>query len=227
MKKKNLEKLLRINLQLFADGDDNNSSGGDNSGDNGNNGSADHDADDKHGEKTFTQSEVSGMMAKEKNEGKRSILKALGFKSEDEAKEAIEKYNKYLEDQKSEADKQKEALDKANNEKTEAEKRAKAAENKVACYNSGINPEYIDDVLAIASVKVSDDKDLETVLKEMKEDKKYESFFGKENSSKHGTGSNAGHSSNDNDNNNDLGKRLAEQRKNSMSATVKSNYFND
>jgi hypothetical protein len=228
MKKENLEKLLRTNLQLFADGDDNNSSGGDNGGDNGNNGSADHDADAKHGEKTFTQSEVSGMMAKEKNEGKRSVLKALGFKSEDEAKEAIEKYNKYLEDQKSDADKQKEALDKANNEKSEAEKRAIAAENKVACYNSGINPEYIDDVLAIASNKVSDDKDLETVLKEMKEDKKYESFFGKTSSgSNHGTGSNAGHSGNNEDDKNDLGKRLAEQRKNSMSAINKSNYFND
>ena len=226
MKRKNEEQLLHYDLQLFAEGDE--SSGADNNNDNADN-SADHDADDKHGSKTFTQSQVSSMMAKEKKEGKRSILKALGFESEEDAKKAIEGYNKYLEDQKTEADKQKEAIDKANSERTEALKRAKAAENKVACYDSGINSEYIDDVLAIASTKVSDEKDLVEVLKEMKEDKKYENFFVKDSSSgsKHGTGSNAGHSGSDNDETNDLGKRLAEQRKNSMSATAKSNYFND
>lgn len=64
----------------------------------------------------------------------------------------------------------------------------------------------------------------------MKEDKKYESFFEKDSSSgsKHGTGSNPGHSGNDNDDNkNGLGKRLAEQRKSSTVAAGKSNYFND
>lgn len=225
MKTKNLKKLLNYDLQLFADGDDSGSNDGDNNGNN--NDDVDHDTDDQNrGEKTFTQSEVSNMMAKEKNEGKRSVLKALGFKSENDAKEAIEKYNKYLEDQKSEADKQKEALDKANNEKDEAIKRAKNAEDKVACYAIGINPECVDDVLAIASTKVSDEKDLETVLKEMKEDKKYGSFFVKESSgSKHGTGSNAGHSGNE-DKEENLGKRLAEARKASTNKT-KSNYFND
>ena len=229
MKKKNEEKLLKFDLQLFAEGDDTGSDNGDNNDNN--NDDANHGADDQNrGGKTFTQSEVSNMMAKEKKEGKRAILKALGFESEDDAKKALEDYNKYLETQKSESEKQKEALDKANNEKIEALNRAKAAENKVACYNSGIATEYIDDVLAIASTKVSDEKDLVEVLKEMKEDKKYESFFEKDSSSgsKHGTGSNPGHSGNDNDDNkNGLGTRLAEQRKSSIAAAGKSNYFND
>lgn len=225
MKKKNEEKLLRYDLQLFAEGDD---AGSDN-GDNGNNDDVNHGTDDQNrGDKTFTQSEVSNMMAKEKKEGKRAVLKALGFESEDDAKKAIEKYNEYLETQKTESEKQKEALDKANSEKNEALNRAKAAENKVACYNSGIATEYIEDVLAIASTKVSDEKDLTEVLKEMKEDKKYESFFAKDSSSsKHGTGSNPGHSGSENEDKNDLGKRLAEQRKNSVGAIAKSNYFND
>lgn len=227
MKKKNEEKLLNFDLQLFAEGDEAGSDKGNNN--DGNNNDVDHDTDENHGGKTFTQSEVSNMMAKEKKEGKRAILKALGFESEDDAKKAMEDYNKYLETQKSESEKQKEAIDKANNEKIEALNRAKAAENKVACYNSGIAAEYIDDVLAIASTKVSDEKDLVEVLKEMKEDKKYESFFEKDSSSgsKHGTGSNPGHSGNGDDDKNDLGKRLAEQRKNSVGAATKSNYFND
>jgi len=226
MKQQNEKELLKLRLQLFADDD---STGGEDGNNGGNNDNADPGAEDKQGGKTFTQSEVSNMMTREKNEGKRSVLKALGFKSEDEAKEAIEKYNKYLEDQKSESEKQAEALNKANDEKAEAIKRAKAAEDKVACYNSGIESEYIDDVLAIASTKVSDEKDLVAVLKEMKEDKKYESFFVKDSSSgsKHGTGSNPGHGGSDNDGKDDLGKRLAEQRMNSTAAIAKSNYFND
>lgn len=230
MKNKNLKKLLGYDLQLFAD------DSGNESGDAGNNGGSDqgsdnndanHGADENHGSKTFTQEQVSGMMAKEKNEGKRSILKSLGFKSEEDAKEAIKKYNEYLEAQKTEAEKQQEALNKANSEKDDALNRAKVAENKIACFNAGINPDCIDDVLAIASTKVTDEKDLDTVLKEMKEDKKYESFFGSGNSSNHGTGSNAGHSNSGSDGNGeDYAKKLAEKYK-VNSANKKSSFFND
>ena len=231
MKNKNLKKLLGYDLQLFAEGDS-----GNDSGDAGNNGGSDqgsdnndanHGADENHGSKTFTQEQVTGMMAKEKNEGKRSILKSLGFKSEEDAKEAIKKYNEYLETQKTEAEKQQEALVKANNEKLDALNRAKVAENKVACFNAGINTDCIDDVLAIASTKVTDEKDLDAVLKEMKEDKKYESFFGSGNSSNHGTGSNAGHSNNGSEGNGeDYAKKLAEKYK-VNSAKTKSSFFND
>lgn len=223
MKNKNLKELLNYDLQLFAD--EGSSEGNSGSDQGSNDGNADPDAKDEQGEKTFTQSEVSGMMAKEKNEGRRSVLKSLGFKSEEEAKDAIKKYNEYLESQKSENEKQQEALNKANGEKDDALKRAQIAENKVACYNAGINADFLDDVLAIASTKVTDDKDLETVLKEMKEDKKYESFFGKENSS-HGTGSNAGHSGNGNEGkDSDYAKKLAERFK--PAANQKSSFFND
>lgn len=231
MKNKNLKKLLGYDLQLFAEGDSGNESG--DAGNNGgsdqesNNNDANHGADENHGSKTFTQEQVSGMMAKEKNEGKRSILKSLGFKSEEDAKEAIKKYNEYLETQKTEAEKQQEALNKANSEKDDALNRAKVAENKIACFNAGINTDCIDDVLAIASTKVTDEKDLDAVLKEMKEDKKYESFFGSGNSSNHGTGSNAGHSNNGSDGNGeDYAKKLAEKYK-VNSAKTKSSFFND
>lgn len=226
MKNQNLKKLLNYDLQFFADEASGNDSGTDaGASDQSNNENANHVANDDHG-KTFSQSEVSGMMAKEKNEGKRSILKSLGFKSEEEAKDAIKKYNEYLEAQKTEAEKQKEALDKANNEKLDALNRAKLAENKVACFSAGINSDCIEDVLAIASTKVTEEKDLDAVLKEMKDDKKYESFFVKENSS-HGTGSNAGHSTGNSDNSGeDYAKKLAERYK-TASASKKSSFFND
>jgi len=208
------EKMFPLNLQFFAD--DSNNEGSKNE---------DQNSNDNSGEKTFTQSEVNNMMAKEKNEGKRSVLKSLGFKTEDEAKDVIAKYNEFIESKKTDDDKAKEALKKLKDESAEALKRASIAENKLACFALGISGEYIDDVLAIASNKVTDDKNLETVLKEMKDDKKYESFFIQENNNSGGTGSNAGHSgSSSNEKKESYGERLGKQ---AVKNNVKSSYFND
>lgn len=221
------QKMFPLDLQFFAEED--NQSGNEGNGNEGN-GNDDQTSNGNSGEKTFTQTEVSNMMAKEKNEGKRSILKSLGFKTEDEAKEAITKYNELVESKKTEDQKAKEALKKIQDDSAEAIKRATIAENKLACFALGIGKEYVDDVLAIASNKVTEDKDLETVLKEMKDDKKYESFFIKENSGSDssnnsgGTGSNAGHSGNQGGKKESFGERLAKQNK---PANVKSSFFND
>lgn len=225
MKKKNMP----LNLQFFAEGGD--SEGNDNSGNEGNEGKDGGENNDQtkgnSGEKTFTQAEVSAMMAKEKNEGKRSVLKSLGYKSEEDVKNALDEYNKYLESKKTEDEKTKEKLDKANTDKKEAIDRATVAESKLACFEAGVNKEYIDDVMAIALTKVTDDKDLSTVIKEMKEDKKYESFFveGSSSGSK-GTGGNPGHSSSgDGGKDGGLGKRLAEKQM--QNKQQKSSFFDD
>lgn len=227
MKRTNLEKLpLKMNLQFFAEGgDDSNEAKGTEDSNQGNeNKNEDQNSNENSGEKTFTQTEVSSMMAKEKNEGKRSILKTLGFKNEKEAEEAIKKYNEYLESQKTQEEKSKELLDQATSEKDEALKRAQLAEDKLTCYALGIGSEYIDDVIAIASSKVTEDKDLETVLKEMKEDKKYASFFGASNSHD-GTGNDPGHSGKQDNKEEGIGKRLAEKAKSNKNA--KSSYFDN
>lgn len=212
-------KLLPYDLQFFAeDNDSSNDQGGEK-------GNEDQNSNDNSGEKTFTQSEVNSMMAKEKNEGKRSILKSLGFKNEDEAKKSIEEYAKYLESKKTREEKDKELIDNANREKDEALQRAIKAESKLACYALGISSEYVDDVLAIASSKVTDEKSLDDVLNEMKNDEKYSNFFSAQEKKEKGTGSNAGHSSNNHANDDDYGKRLAEKANANVSA--KSSFFND
>ena len=225
---------LPYNLQLFAEPSDGGSDNSNNSN-NGSNGNSDDNGDggngnqdqNKTGEKIFTQSEVSAMMAKEKNEGKRAILKSLGFKDEEGAKKSIEEYNKYLESKKTDDEKKAEALKAAKSEKDEAIKRAMEAESKLACYNAGVSKDYIDDVILIASSKVSEDKTLDKVLEEMKKDKKYESFFGKvASSASEGTGSNVGHSSSNNGSSDEgIGKRLAERNKSNQNK--KSSFFND
>ena len=224
--------LLPFNLQLFGNANDDQggtNTSGDNGGTDNNNGGEGNgnQGQNNSGEKTFTQTEVNNMMAKEKNEGKRAILKSLGFKDEEEAKKTMEDYNKYLESKKTDDEKKAEALKLAKSEKDEAVKRAMNAENKLACYNAGVSKDYIDDVMLIASSKITDEKDLDKVLEEMKKDKKYSNFFG-ENSSANagGTGSNAGHSSSNNNGKDEgIGKRLAE--KNKTNQNKKSSFFND
>ena len=48
--------------------------------------------------------------------------------------------------------------------------RAAAAEAKLACVTAGVQKDSIDDVLAIAAAKVTDDKNLDAVLEEMKKE---------------------------------------------------------
>ncbi|MBO7695436.1 MAG: hypothetical protein J6T10_22655 [Methanobrevibacter sp.] len=199
MKNEEIKTMLPLNLQFFAEDD----------GGNGN-GNEDQTLEKENsGEKTFTQSQVSTMMAKEKNEGRRSILKLLGFSNEEEAKSAIAAYNAFVNSQKDDKEKNADDVKKANEEKSASEARAIAAENKLVCFENGVNKEYIDDVLAIAALKISDEKDLEHVLKDMKKDNKYSSFFTSGKESSNGTGVNPGHQGGrSSDKQGELGKRL-------------------
>lgn len=177
--KKKFNEVLPLNLQFFAekDIDDNNASGAENQGDDGGDGGDDN-TDDKPASKTFTQDEVNAMMTREKKEGRKSMLKQLGFKSESEAKQAIALYTALVDSQKSEEQKKDEANKGLENAKTEAEKRAEAAEDKLACVIAGVSKDSIDDVLAIAKLKVTEEKNLDKVLAEMKNESRYQTFFG-------------------------------------------------
>ena len=96
MKNKELEARLPLNLQFFAGSDDDK----DEEGKEGTEGSAGGESDDNDeggSEKTFTQSEVSAMMTREKKEGRKALLKQLGFKTESEAKQAMALYNALME----------------------------------------------------------------------------------------------------------------------------------
>lgn len=55
--------------------------------------------------RTFTQEEVNAIMAKEKGQGERSVLKMFGLKDKDEAQEFAQKIKLWQESQQSEADK--------------------------------------------------------------------------------------------------------------------------
>lgn len=205
MKNEVVKKMLPLNLQFFADEnpepdvDENND--------------PDVNENPEPDVRTFTQDEVNSLLASTKREAKKNVLSSLGFKSEAEAKNSISMLNKLLDEESTD--------NPENNQESENEKRALAAESKLTCLLAGVDKDSIDDVIAIANKKVTQEKDLSKVLEEMKEEKRYSSFFCDDNK---GTGSDPGHSGNTDDNSDSYGKRIASMNKPS-SSNGKSNFF--
>ena len=193
------DELMKMNLQFFAEPDGNGGGGTDDAGSGtGNEGGADGGSqgnqsnpagDGKTGEttKTFTQAELSAVAANEKKQGKQSIMNLFGVKDEKEAKEQAEAFKKWQESQKDLETKLKDSQTSLN----EANTKAAAAENKLTLMMAGVNKDSIDDALAIAALKVTDDKDLNAVIEDMKKEPKYKGFFTTNGSS--GTGNPDGH----------------------------------
>lgn len=133
--------------------------------------------------KTFTQAELNAIATKEKSQGKASILKMFGIKDEKVAKEQAEAFKKWQAEQQTIQDK----LNTSQTELRDAEARAELAELKLSCIVAGVNKESIDDILAIAATKVTDDKTIDKVLEEMKKETKYVGFFTTPSTSSTGT----------------------------------------
>jgi hypothetical protein len=226
---------MNYDLQFFAsdknDDDKDNDDANDNDNDNDDSGDDDNDDSDKGGnensDKKFTQDDMTKLATKEKKQGRRSAFREMGFKDELDAKKQLDAFHEWQKSQLSEDEKHQQELDTANTATSEAEKRAKEAEEKLAVVIAGVRKDSIDDVLAIARGKVTDDKSLDDVLSAMKKEDKYKSFFVSEDSgsgTNKGTGSGLGHKKNTKKEDN-LGARLAKQQM-SGRANKKSSYFN-
>ena len=198
-----------------SDSGNNNPNNADNNSDNSNNDNTDLNNQNQDQGKTFTQAEVNRMMKAEKESGRRSILKELGVEDVKGTKEALEKYQKYLDSQKSDLEKANENLNETQAKLTSAENRANKAEfclKAIAEFEA--NPKSVDDLVAIAMTKVTDDKDIATVLKEMKENEAYNGFFTKSSSSSgsSGTGNPLPKGKSNNNGSESYGARLAQQK---------------
>ena len=245
MKNRTIENMLgntlprmATNLQFFAsggdqnrddDGDDHNDNGDDDSdGDDHDDDSDEGDKDSKDNEKKFTQADMTATAAKEKKQGRAAAFREMGFKSEKEAKAQLEAFRKYQESQLTPEQKTAARIQQANDDKSDAEKRAEAAENKLAAIQAGVKKDAVDDAVAIAMMKVEDGKSLEDVLGEMKTQPRYKGFFDgsdeDNNGGKGGTGTSVRHKSSKRDEDG-IGKRLGQAQVNGNGATKKSSYF--
>ena len=240
MKNRTIEELLEnrtmlMNLQHFAEpSDQDKDDDQDGNGDDDDSDGDDHDDDSdgeggKDNEKKFTQAEMTATAAKEKKQGRAAAFREMGFKSEKEAKAQLEAFRKYQESQLTPEQKTAAQIQQANDDKSEAEKRAEAAENKLAAIQAGVKKDAVDDAVAIAMMKVEDGKSLEDVLGEMKTQPRYKGFFDgsddeDDNGGKGGTGTSVRHKSSKKDEDG-IGKRLGQAQANGNAASKKSSFF--
>ena len=245
MKNKTIENMLEntlprmaTNLQYFAssgdqdrdEGDDQNDNEDDDSdGDDHDDDSDEGDKDSKDNEKKFTQAEMTATAAKEKKQGRAAAFREMGFKSEKEAKAQLEAFRKYQESQLTPEQKTAAQIKQANDDKSDAEKRAEAAENKLAAIQAGVKKDAVDDAVAIAMMKVEDGKSLDDVLGEMKTQPRYKGFFDgsddeDDKGGKGGTGTSVRHKSSKKDEDG-IGKRLGQAQVNGNAMSKKSSFF--
>lgn len=200
--------------------DDNNNNGG-NEDTNGDSGNQSGDNGNKN-EKTFTQAEVNRMMANEKKQGMNSVLKKLGFKDVNAASEFVSKYKS--QDDSSKTDEQRKA--EADERVSEAENRATIAEAKAEAMILGAKPEFVDDVITLAMSRITDEKDdFKEIIGSIKT--RYPNLFAGDadennKAGQKGTGGNPGKGAKGKGNEDSLGSRLANARRQNI---VKSSYF--
>lgn len=174
-------------------------------------------------EKTFTQEQVNSMIAAEKRKNLSSVYKGLGFESEEAAKQFVEKYKQEEEKNKTDLVKAQEAQKKAEEEKAAEAAKAQDLQYRFDAIAEGADAKSAADVVVLAKVKMSDDKDFATALKEVKE--QYPAMFGQTDPSGGGTGG-GGTSPRKKLSSGDvsgIGERLAKQHKENNS--VKKNEF--
>lgn len=172
--------------------------------------------------KSFSQDELNALLKKEKTKAQRDLLKELGAKDTKSAKESLTKYQEYLNTQKTELELEKEKTTTEATKTAEAEARAAKAEAKVLLLSENADPKLLDDLLTLAMAKVTDDKDLEAVVKEMKT--QYPNFFeGSDGGSgDKGTGGGSGYRKKDpGKDKTTMGQRLAASR----TTSAKNDYF--
>lgn len=151
-------------------GNDGNSAEDNSSQNEGNNEGDNEDNSDDNDKLPKTMEELQRLMKKEKQSGRKAILKALGVKTVDEALAIIAKGSNGDDNQGSESN---------DNEVTIANERAINAERKFSLINLGCPKENIDDVLVFINAKVGmecDIDDFEIAVDEFS--KKYPLLFG-------------------------------------------------
>lgn len=125
------------------------------------------------GEKSFTQSQVSSMMAKEKRQGRESVYKELGIDVNDS--KMVELIKNFIGSQKTSEQAQQEEAAAAAAKIAEAEHKAYIAEVKVEAMKLGVSPEYVDDAVTLSLAKKTDDSDIKSIVAELKS--KYPMWF--------------------------------------------------
>lgn len=169
--------------------------------------------------KTFTQDQVSAMMANEKRTARNALLKELGYEVKEGAKAAdiVKTVKGILDAGKTQQQLDQEARTKAEEDKTAAETKVSQLQAQVDVMKAGVKPDYVEDAITMLLPKVTEEKPLSKLLEEYKT--KYPVWFGEGSSA--GTGSPTNPPRGKGGETAGMGKRLAQTNK----PQAKSSYF--
>lgn len=166
--KEDLRMLMPLNLQFFAESNDEGDFGDEGNDGEGNDGEGQRGQGGGKGARTFSQDEVTRLLTREKEQGRNAILNELGVDDAEVLKQLLEEKRQKEEDEKTELQKKEAALLLAQQEKQRSDLEKQQLEAKLSAIALGVNPKRVDDVVTLAMVKVTDQKDLSEVLSEMK-----------------------------------------------------------
>lgn len=167
-------------------------------------------------EKSFTQEELNKIIVREKEKATKSVLKSLGFEDTKTAKTKISELMSLEDESKSDLEKLMQGKEKAEKNLAEKESKVTELETQLSLLKLGITPEKISEANALIALKISEDKNMEEAVEELRID--FPSLFlGSTNDS---TRANGGTGTNGNPPRNPrtvntfagIGQRLAEQR---------------
>lgn len=167
---------LVMNLQYFAA--DDGSGGGNGDPDPNNAGSKQTGTDNpehKSGEnKTFSQEDVNSIAAKEAKKAQEKLFKEVGIEDFENAKEGLQKFKEWQDSQKTESEKQQEALQSLQGEKETLTKTVSQLEAQISAMKAGVNGDSVEDVIALAERLVTDDTTMDKAIEQVI--KKYPQF---------------------------------------------------
>lgn len=172
-------------------------------------------------EKMFTQAEVNALMAKEKDQGRKAILKELGVDDVKNAKDGLQKYKEYLESQKTDLQKAQDAAAEAEKDREKLRLQIESSNQKFAALAAGCPVEKIDDICILAQSRMSENVTFEQAIEQVKQ--AYPDLFNQQVQQNKGTGNNVNpQNRGGTQSNSGLGQRLASLHK----KETKNPYFN-
>lgn len=177
-----MDKLLRLNLQHFAD--EGEGAGAGNNADPAANpegqqtGGQDPQNPSQEGEKTFTQEDVNSIAAKEAKKAQEKILKQLGVSDFKSAKDGLQKLQEIEDSKKTEAEKMAESLKEYETKYETVSSENESLKAQIAAMGAGVQADAVQDVVTLAKPLVSDEVDMNAAIEKVLE--KYPHFKGEQ-----------------------------------------------
>lgn len=127
---------------------------------------------EQSGETTFTQEQVNGIASKEAKKAQEKLLRDLGVEDFESAKDGLAKFKEYQDAQKTDVERQQEALQQAKERESKLSEDISTKDKEIASLNAkitalglGVNNESIDDVIALAERNVNEEVTIEDAIK--------------------------------------------------------------